>query len=97
MFIDVFRKVHKEREQAFEASLRLYRDVLPQDVGVPTKLFPADPSSLQGSFPYESAVQELKQLVKDCCPQRKLDCIGVLLLFLLIRNTVSSNVLLWFA
>lgn len=73
--VALFRKVHKEREQAFEASLRLYRDVLPQDVGVPTKLFPADPSSLQGSFPYESAVQELKQLVKDCCPQRKLDCI----------------------
>lgn len=73
--VALFRRVHREREQAFEASMKLYRDASPGDVGVPLKLFPQDPSALQGSYPYESAVQELKLLIKDCCPQRKLECI----------------------
>ncbi|XP_077938291.1 VPS9 domain-containing protein 1-like isoform X4 [Gasterosteus aculeatus] len=71
----LFRRVHREREQAFEASMKRYRDASPAEVGVPLKLFPGDPDALQGSYPYESAVQELKLLVKDCCPQRKLECI----------------------
>ncbi|XP_070686715.1 VPS9 domain-containing protein 1 [Pempheris klunzingeri] len=71
----LFRKVHREREQAFEMSMKLYRDVSPEDVGVPLKLFPKDPGQLQGSYPYESAVQELKLLITDSCPQRKLECI----------------------
>ncbi|XP_062418937.1 VPS9 domain-containing protein 1 isoform X2 [Pungitius pungitius] len=71
----LFRRVHREREQAFEASMERYRDASPADVGVPLKLFPGDPDALQGSYPYESAVQELKLLIKDCCPQRKLECI----------------------
>lgn len=73
--VALFRKVHREREQAFETSMTLYRDASPGDVGVPLKLFPQDPGALQGSFPYESAVQELKLLITDCCPQRKLECI----------------------
>lgn len=70
------RKVHREKEQAFELSMKLYRDATPGDVGVPLKLFPQDPGALQGSYPYESAVQELKLVITDCCPQRKLECIG---------------------
>lgn len=58
--------------------MKLYRDASPGDVGVPVKLFPQDPATLQGSYPYESAVQELRLLTKDCCPQRKLECIGEL-------------------
>ncbi|XP_074487801.1 VPS9 domain-containing protein 1 isoform X1 [Sebastes fasciatus] len=73
--VALFRRVHKEREQAFETSMKLYGEVSPADVGVPLKLFPQDPGALQGSYPYESAVQELKLLIKDCCPQRKLECI----------------------
>ncbi|XP_044049577.1 VPS9 domain-containing protein 1 isoform X2 [Siniperca chuatsi] len=73
--VALFRKVHREREQAFETSMKLYWDVTPGDVGVPLKLFPQDPGALQGSFPYESAVQELKLLITDSCPQRKLECI----------------------
>ncbi|XP_041795054.1 VPS9 domain-containing protein 1 [Chelmon rostratus] len=73
--VALFRKVHREREQAFETSMKLYQDASPADVGVPLKLFPQDPDALQGSYPYESAVQELKLLITDCCPQRKLDCI----------------------
>ena len=70
------RKVHREREQAFEMSMKLHQNASPGDVGVPLKLFPQDPGALQGSYPYESAVQELKLLITDCCPQRKLECIG---------------------
>ncbi|XP_028287882.1 VPS9 domain-containing protein 1 [Parambassis ranga] len=73
--VALFRKVHGEREQAFEISMKLYQDASPGDVGVPLKLFPQNPDVLQGSCPYESAVQELKLLVQDCCPQRKLECI----------------------
>ncbi|XP_047452671.1 VPS9 domain-containing protein 1 [Mugil cephalus] len=73
--VALFRKVHREREQAFEMSLKLYQNASPGDVGVASKLYPQDPAVLQGSYPYESAVQELKLLVQDCCPQRKLECI----------------------
>ncbi|XP_069570400.1 VPS9 domain-containing protein 1 isoform X1 [Brachyistius frenatus] len=73
--VALFRKVHREREQSFEAVMTLYRDVSPGDVGVPFKLFPPEPGSLEGSYPYESAVQELHLLIQDCCPQRKLECI----------------------
>ncbi|XP_060779710.1 VPS9 domain-containing protein 1 isoform X2 [Neoarius graeffei] len=71
----LFRKVHRDRELAFESSVVLYRNASPGDVGVAVKLFPKDPDVLQGSYPYESAVQELKLLCKYCCPQKKLDCI----------------------
>ncbi|XP_031420990.1 VPS9 domain-containing protein 1 isoform X2 [Clupea harengus] len=71
----LFRRVYHERELAFEISVRLYRDVLPGDLGIPPKLFPTDPSVLNGLYPYELAVQELKTLCRDCCPQRKLECI----------------------
>lgn len=56
--------------------MTLYQDASPRDVGVPLKLFPQDSDALQGSYPYESAVQELKLLIEDRCPQRKLECIG---------------------
>ncbi|XP_029992078.1 VPS9 domain-containing protein 1 [Sphaeramia orbicularis] len=73
--VALFRTVHRDKEQAFELSMKLYRDASPGDVGVPLKLFPPDPDALQGSYPYQSAVQELRLLLKDTCPQRKLDCI----------------------
>ncbi|CAL8357696.1 unnamed protein product [Lota lota] len=71
----LFRKVYKDREQAFECSMKRYRDASPEVVGVPLKLFPQDAGGLECSFPYQSAVQELKLLCNDCCPQRKLECI----------------------
>lgn len=73
--VALFRNVNREREQAFEASVSLYGDASPADVGVSLKLFPPEGGYLQDSYPYQSAVQELKLLIKDCCPQRKLDCI----------------------
>lgn len=76
LLLFLLRKVHREREQAFEMSMKLYQDASPGDVGVPMKLFPKEPEALQGSYPYESAVQELKLLITDYCPQRKLECIG---------------------
>lgn len=71
----LFRKVNQERELAVESSMRLHRNVSPGDVGVASKLFPRDPAVLHGSYPYESAVQELKLLCRDYCPQKKLECI----------------------
>ncbi|KAJ8416320.1 hypothetical protein AAFF_G00383420 [Aldrovandia affinis] len=71
----LFRKVYRERELSFAASMRLYRNATPGDIGVAPKLFPEDPALLHGSYPYESAVQELQQLCRDFCPQRKLECI----------------------
>ncbi|XP_029377833.1 VPS9 domain-containing protein 1 isoform X3 [Echeneis naucrates] len=73
--VALFRKVNREREQAFEISMKLYQDASPADVGVPLKLFPPEPDRMQDSYPYESAVQELKLLFKDYCPQRKLECV----------------------
>ncbi|XP_067246269.1 VPS9 domain-containing protein 1 isoform X2 [Chanodichthys erythropterus] len=71
----LFRRVNRERELAVESSMRLHRNISPGDVGVASKLFPKDPAVLHGSYPYESAVQELKLLCRDYCPQKKLDCI----------------------
>ncbi|KAG9273081.1 VPS9 domain-containing protein 1 [Astyanax mexicanus] len=71
----LFRRVHRERELAFEHSVQLYHNASPGDVGVAAKLYPKDSALLHGSYPYESAVQELKLLCRDYCPQRKLECI----------------------
>ncbi|KAM9808116.1 VPS9 domain-containing protein 1 [Neosynchiropus ocellatus] len=73
--VALFRKVHRERELACGATMRLYCDASPLDLGVPVKLAPPAPGVPPCSYPYECAVQELKHLVGDCCPQRKLDCI----------------------
>jgi len=56
--------------------MRLHRNVSPGDLGVASKLFPRDTTVMHGSYPYESAVQELKLLCRDYCPQKKLECIG---------------------
>ncbi|TRY85246.1 hypothetical protein DNTS_009282 [Danionella cerebrum] len=69
------QKVHQDRELAVESSMRLYHHVSPADVGVASKLFPKDPAVLHGSYPYESAVLELKLLNREYCPQKKLECI----------------------
>ncbi|KAK1163469.1 VPS9 domain-containing protein 1-like [Acipenser oxyrinchus oxyrinchus] len=73
LLLALFRKVYGHRELAFEKSMRLYRNSKPGDIGVASKLCPSE--SLPGSYPYESAVQELRLIAKDCCPQKKLECI----------------------
>ncbi|XP_024911756.1 VPS9 domain-containing protein 1 isoform X2 [Cynoglossus semilaevis] len=73
--VALFRKVNVEREQAFQSSMTLYREASPRDVGVSIKLFPPEPGTLQGSYPYECAVLELKLLLNDYCPQKKLECL----------------------
>uniref|UniRef100_A0A669AXJ2 VPS9 domain containing 1 n=1 Tax=Oreochromis niloticus TaxID=8128 RepID=A0A669AXJ2_ORENI len=73
--VALFRKVYVEREQAYETSVKLYSDASPRDIGIPLKLFPQNTGSPQGSYPYGSAIQELKLLIHDRCPQRKLECI----------------------
>ncbi|XP_017544784.2 VPS9 domain-containing protein 1 [Pygocentrus nattereri] len=71
----LFRRVHQERELAFESSVQLYRNASPGDIGVASKLYPKNSALLHGSYPYESAVQELRLLCRDYSPQRKLECI----------------------
>lgn len=79
-----------DREQAYEISVKLYQDASPGDLGVPLKLFPQEPAALQGSYPYESAVQELKLLTTDRCPQRKLECIGESPTFILTSVPITG-------
>ncbi|KAL0968225.1 hypothetical protein UPYG_G00264020 [Umbra pygmaea] len=71
----LFRKVNRQRELSFESSMRQYQDASPADIGVAPGLYPQDPAALRGSVPYDSAVQELRLLSRDYCPQKKLDCI----------------------
>ncbi|KAK1162050.1 VPS9 domain-containing protein 1-like [Acipenser oxyrinchus oxyrinchus] len=73
LLLALFRKVYGHRELAFEKSMRLYRNAKPGDMGVASKFCPSE--SAPGSCPYESAVQELRLISKDCCPQKKLECI----------------------
>lgn len=72
--------------------MKLYHDATPGDVGVPVKLYPQEAGVLQGSYPYESAVQELKLLITDCCPQRKLECIGESLTTFILTQKLTRHV-----
>uniref|UniRef100_A0A4W3JIY9 VPS9 domain containing 1 n=1 Tax=Callorhinchus milii TaxID=7868 RepID=A0A4W3JIY9_CALMI len=71
----LFRKVNHSREMALDKSLKLYRTAGPADVGVSDKLFPHKSTPSIGSYPYEIAVQELRSISKEFCPQKKLECI----------------------
>lgn len=75
--------------------MKLHQDASPVDVGVPSKLFPEDAGELQGSYPYESAVQELRLLVTDCCPQRKLECIGESRCVFISPHSVERTLKTW--
>lgn len=57
--------------------MELYSNAPPAALGIPSKLLPRDPEALgTGTYPYGVAAQELGLLVLECCPQKKLDCIG---------------------
>ncbi|XP_078066775.1 VPS9 domain-containing protein 1 isoform X2 [Mustelus asterias] len=71
----LFRKVNVQREIALEKSMKLYKIVGPADIGVAAKLFPKESASSSDSYPYEVAVQELRLITKEYCPQKKLECI----------------------
>ncbi|XP_038662295.1 VPS9 domain-containing protein 1 isoform X2 [Scyliorhinus canicula] len=71
----LFRKVNVQREVALEKSMKLYKTVGPADIGVAAKLFPKESASSIDSYPYEVAVQELRLITKEYCPQKKLECI----------------------
>ncbi|GCB60913.1 hypothetical protein scyTo_0006956 [Scyliorhinus torazame] len=71
----LFRKVNVQREVALEKSMKLYKTVGPADIGVAAKLFPKESAASIDSYPYEVAVQELRLITKEYCPQKKLECI----------------------
>lgn len=71
------RSVYRPREAALSRSMELYSNAPPAALGIPPKLLPRDPeASVAGAYPYGAAAQELGLLVLECCPQKKLDCIG---------------------
>uniref|UniRef100_UPI00398F0E7B VPS9 domain-containing protein 1 n=1 Tax=Pristiophorus japonicus TaxID=55135 RepID=UPI00398F0E7B len=70
----LFRKVNVQREVALDKSMQLYKTAGPADLGVAAKLFPKESAS-SDSFPYEVAVQELRLITEEYCPQKKLECI----------------------
>ncbi|XP_067905294.1 VPS9 domain-containing protein 1 isoform X2 [Heterodontus francisci] len=71
----LFRKVNVQREVALEKSMMLYKTAGPADVGVAPKLFPKESAYSSDSYPYEVAVQELRLITEEYCPQKKLECI----------------------
>ncbi|XP_078400666.1 VPS9 domain-containing protein 1 isoform X2 [Cetorhinus maximus] len=73
--LTLFRKVNVQREVALEKSMKLYKTAGPADIGVAAKLFPKESVSSSDSYPYEVAVQELRLITKEYCPQKKLECI----------------------
>ncbi|GCC31035.1 VPS9 domain-containing protein 1 isoform X1 [Chiloscyllium punctatum] len=73
--LTLFRKVNVQRELALERSMKLYKNVVPADIGVAAKLFPKESAASNDSYPYEVAVQELRLITKEYCPQKKLECI----------------------
>lgn len=71
------RSVYKAQEAALSWGMERHHNTPPADMGVPSKLLPWDSATqAPGSYPYSAAVQELRLIALESCPQRKLDCIG---------------------
>lgn len=72
----LYRSVYRPREAALSRSMELYRNTPPAALGIPSKLLPRDPEASEASaYPYCAAAQELRLLVLESCPQKKLECI----------------------
>ncbi|XP_035193115.1 VPS9 domain-containing protein 1 isoform X2 [Oxyura jamaicensis] len=68
----LYRSVHRPREAALARSMERHRNAGPAEMGLPSRLFPAAPSS---SPAYGAAVEDLRLIPLETCPRRKLDCI----------------------
>uniref|UniRef100_A0A7M4EME6 VPS9 domain containing 1 n=2 Tax=Crocodylus porosus TaxID=8502 RepID=A0A7M4EME6_CROPO len=72
----LYRTVYKAQEAALSWGMERHHNTPPADMGVPSKLLPWDSATqAPGSYPYSTAVQELRLIALESCPQRKLDCI----------------------
>ncbi|XP_059569964.1 VPS9 domain-containing protein 1 isoform X3 [Alligator mississippiensis] len=72
----LYRSVYKAQEAALSWGMERHHNTPPADMGVPSKLLPWDSATqAPGSYPYSAAVQELRLIALESCPQRKLDCI----------------------
>ncbi|XP_064375905.1 VPS9 domain-containing protein 1 [Dromaius novaehollandiae] len=69
----LYRSVHRPREAALARSMERHRHAGPAELGLPPRLFPAAPAG--GGPAYGCAVEELRLIPLETCPQRKLECI----------------------
>ncbi|XP_062442813.1 VPS9 domain-containing protein 1, partial [Rhea pennata] len=65
----LYRSVHRPREAALARSMERHRDAGPAELGLAPRLFPPAPGA------YGSAVEDLRLIPLETCPQRKLECI----------------------
>ncbi|KAJ1083853.1 hypothetical protein NDU88_004008 [Pleurodeles waltl] len=71
----LYRIVYKCREAALLRSMEMYQNAHLSAFGVPSKLFPQDVLPLLSSYPYRSAVEELRSITMENLPQKKLEII----------------------
>ncbi|XP_078527135.1 VPS9 domain-containing protein 1 [Lissotriton helveticus] len=71
----LYRIVYECREAALLRSMEMYQNANPSAFGVPSKLFPQDVLPLLSSYPYRSAVEELRSITMENLPQKKLEII----------------------
>ncbi|XP_067158929.1 VPS9 domain-containing protein 1 [Apteryx mantelli] len=67
----LYRSVHRPREAALARSMERHRDAGPAELGLSPRLFPPAP----GGPAYGAAVEDLRLIPLETCPQRKLECI----------------------
>ncbi|XP_030060474.1 VPS9 domain-containing protein 1 [Microcaecilia unicolor] len=71
----LYRRIYRCREVSLLKSMDLYKNASPSTFGVAPNLFPQATLSLANCYPYKAAVEELRLLTLEQCPQKKLECI----------------------
>ncbi|XP_068811824.1 VPS9 domain-containing protein 1 [Struthio camelus] len=72
----LYRSVHRPREAALARSMERHRSAGPAELGLSPRLFPPAAGARAGGGPaYGSAVEDLRLIPLETCPQRKLECI----------------------
>nr|XP_033799313.1 VPS9 domain-containing protein 1 isoform X2 [Geotrypetes seraphini] len=71
----LYRRIYRCREVSILKSTELYKNAPPSTFGVAPNLFPQTALALTNCYPYKAAVEELRLLTLEQCPQKKLECI----------------------
>ncbi|XP_029464076.1 VPS9 domain-containing protein 1 isoform X2 [Rhinatrema bivittatum] len=71
----LYRKIYRFKEVSLLKSMELYKNASPSAFGVTPNLFPQTALPLASCYPYKAAVEELRLLTLEQCPQKKLECI----------------------
>ncbi|XP_061226337.1 VPS9 domain-containing protein 1 [Neopsephotus bourkii] len=67
----LYRSVHQTHEAALARSMERHRHASPTDMGLASRLLPPAP----GCPAYDSAIEDLRLILLETCPRRKLECI----------------------